>query len=406
MKPASFGCNLRCEYCFYLCKKDIFRGSHMMSGEVLERMISSFLKLDMPVYSFGWQGGEPTLMGLDFFRKATEFQQKYGRSGQQVSNGLQTNGTLLNDEWCRHLAEYNFLVGLSIDGPPEIHDKHRLTADGRGSHSMVMKGMDALKRNRVEFNVLTLVSDSNAESPLLVYNYLKNDLGVKFHQYIECVEFDENGELHPYAVRPEQWGEFLCRIFDEWYKKDRYEVSVRLFDSILFALVEGGSNTCVMGKDCRQYLVVEHNGDIYPCDFFVLPELKLGNIMDGNWKDFLASPIYQEFGKRKAILNERCSSCPYLDLCAGCCPKNRSAGGRHPEKLSALCRGWEIFYEHTLPRFRKLAADIIRQREDTFRREQQIRMNAAMAAAGGRKISRNAPCPCGSGKKFKRCCGK
>ena len=408
VKPASFSCNLRCNYCFYLEKEKLFKGGNMMTDKVLERMISSYLAYDMPEYSIGWQGGEPTTMGLDFFKRVVYFQQKYGRSGTSALNGLQTNGTMLDDEWCKHLTEYNFLVGLSIDGPAEIHDHHRWTAKGTGSHAMVMRGLEALKRNHTEFNVLTLVSDSNVEKPLLVYNYLK-DLGVKYHQYIECVEFMPDGELAPFAVRPEQWGEFLCTIFDEWYAKDRFEISIRFFDSILSKMVDNAANTCVFADDCRQYLVVEHDGSIYPCDFFVLPEWKLGTIMDDEWKTFLDSPLYEKFGMRKSQWNEKCDSCPYLRYCVGCCPKNRLNHGANPRDLSALCAGWEMFYEHTLPRFKSLANHIRKERQAIAMQEEMERNRIrAMRSTlqPQKKVGRNDPCPCGSGKKFKKCCGK
>ncbi len=406
VKPASFKCNLRCEYCFYLGKEELFRSAKLMTVEILERMVSSFLAVEMPNHSFGWQGGEPTLMGLDFFKKATSLQEKHGRAGMLVSNGLQTNGTLLDDEWCAHLAKYNFLVGISVDGPPEIHNRHRLTAGGEGSHELVMKGLDALKRNNVEYNILTLVSDSNADSPLTVYNYVK-ELGCNYHQYIECVEFDAKGNLMRYAVKPRQWGEFLCAIFDEWHKNDRNNVSVRLFDSILTRMIDGVANVCALSRDCRQYFVVEHNGDVYPCDFFVLPELKLGNVMDGRWEDFAKSEIYRQFGARKSALNEKCVNCPYLDYCAGCCPKNRFGRKGDPKTLSALCEGWEIFFQHTLPRFRALADQIRLDRALLLERERRVRSaNAASRMQPPRDVGRNDPCPCGSGKKFKKCCGR
>jgi uncharacterized protein len=408
VKPASFSCNLRCNYCFYLEKEKLFKGDNLMTDKVLERMISSFMEIDMPAYSIGWQGGEPTMMGLDFFRQVVKYQAKYGRSGATVSNGLQTNGTRLDDEWCRHLTEYNFLVGLSIDGPKEIHDKHRWTVNGAGSHGMVMRGLDALKRNHTEFNVLTLVSDSNVEHPLVIYNYLK-DLGVKYHQYIECVEFMPDGTLAPFAVRPEQWGEFLCTIFDEWYSKDRFDVSVRFFDSIITKMVDGVANACVFADDCRQYLVVEHDGGIYPCDFFVLPEWKLGNIMDGEWNDFLESPLYEKFGGRKSQWNGECEECPYLKYCLGCCPKNRLNHGKNPRDLSALCAGWKMFYEHTLPRFKSIANYIRKERRRAAELEEieRNRIRAAqMSMQPKTKVGRNDPCPCGSGKKYKKCCGR
>ncbi|OGV44909.1 MAG: anaerobic sulfatase maturase [Lentisphaerae bacterium GWF2_44_16] len=362
VKPASWSCNLRCKYCFYLGKNHLYPGPLLkMTDDTLRTMIKKFMSVDMPSHSIGWQGGEPTLMGLDFFKKVVAYQQKFGRSGQSVSNGLQTNGTTLNDEWCKFLASYKFLVGISIDGPPEIHDMNRLYASGKGSHSRVIKGLDALKRNHVEHNVLCLVSASNQNKPLQVYNYLK-DLGLFFHQYIECLEFLEDGNIAPYSVSPIKWGEFLCSIFDEWYKNDTKKISVRLFDSILVKMVDNYANVCAMSENCRQYFVVEHNGDVYPCDFYVRPELKLGNISTGDWEQFENSAAYIDFGARKSCLHEKCLSCKYLKFCAGCCQKNRSYAGANPENLSVLCDGWKIFYEHTIDRFKILADQIQKER--------------------------------------------
>jgi uncharacterized protein len=405
VKPASADCNLRCKYCFYLDRSELYPDTprHRMSDEVLERMISSYLATPQPQHSIGWQGGEPTLMGLDFFRKVTDLQQRYGRPGGSVSNGLQTNTTLVDDEWARHLARYNFLVGVSIDGPPEVHDRYRTFVNGRGAHADVMRGLECLKRNRVEYNVLTLVSRSNVDRPVEIYHYLRDELGVKFHQYIECVEFEQDGSLQPFAISGQEWGDFLCAVYDEWIRcDDTRRVSVRLFDSILTLAVDGYANVCALGQDCSNYLVVEHNGDIYPCDFYVRPDLKLGNIMEDSWESLLNSPVYAEFGARKRKWSEKCESCEYLRYCSGCCPKNRPTQGQDPSKLSVLCDGWMQFFEHSMPTFDQLAVDIRREREQAQRemRRQQI------AASQSGKVSRNDPCPCGSGKKYKRCCGR
>ena len=372
-----------------------------MTDEVLEQMVRTFLATPQQVHSFGWQGGEPTLMGVNFFRKVTAMQQAFGRPGQQVANGLQTNTTLIDDEFARHLGKYSFLVGVSVDGPAAVHDKHRITIDGRGSHQMVLNGIERLRRHGVEYNILTLVNEANVDRPRETYRYLRDELGVLFHQYIECVETDSEGDLAPFAVTGEQWGKFLCGIYDEWVKEDIRRVSVRLFDAILAKMVDGVDNRCCMAKDCRQYLVVEHNGDIYPCDFFVEPQWKLGNIMENSWEEMLESAKYRAFGERKSHWNKECAECEYLDLCAGCCPKNRPTRGNDPTRLSHLCEGWKMFYEHTLPGFRKLADEIREERR-------QARMAAppmGMPQPPQRKVGRNDPCPCGSGRKFKKCCG-
>jgi len=396
IKPASADCNLACAYCFYLKKKALFPGSSLrMSEAVLERMISSYMATDQAVYGFGWQGGEPTLMGLDFFRKVTALQERFGRKGAVVSNGLQTNATLMTDELAEHFRKYNFLLGVSLDGPARIHDVFRRRIGGGPSHGEVMRGIAVLKRCGVEFNILTLVSSANAGHGRDVYRYLRDE-SFLYHQYIECVEFDAGGSILPFSVTGPQWGEFLCSVFDEWYAGDTRTVSVRLFDSVLDRMVNRRANVCHMADDCRQYLVVEHNGDVYPCDFFVEPHLKLGNVMRGEWGEFLESETYRRFGERKADRNAACRECPWLEWCAGDCVKNRPGRGSDPRSLSVLCEGWKMFYSHTHERFRALGDLIVRER-------------AAAARKGmvqGAIPGRNDPCPCGSGRKFKKCCGR
>lgn len=359
VKPAGADCNLRCRYCFYLDRYDLHPASSRprMTETVLERMICSFMAVPQPVYSFGWQGGEPTLMGLDFFRLVTDLQKRYGLPGAQVANGLQTNATLIDDAFASHLAAYGFLVGVSLDGPPELHDPNRRTVADRGTHADVLRGIQVLRSNHVEFNVLTLVNRLNGQAPERVYDYLVEQ-GVKFHQYIECVEFDKDGELLPFSLDGDAWGEFLCRLFDRWYPDDVYTVSVRLFDSIIWRLVEGQANCCTFDRDCRQYFVVEHNGDIYPCDFYVYPELCLGNVMDADWKAIQGSKAYTAFGSRKGNRHRDCVLCDFAWVCAGDCPKNRMGhvAGRDSTSLSVLCSGWRRFFAHALPRLRQLAA--------------------------------------------------
>ncbi|MDD5727531.1 MAG: anaerobic sulfatase maturase [Victivallales bacterium] len=395
IKPASYDCNLRCEYCFYLKKEEIYgKRKHRMNNEVLEKMVSSYLALDMPLHSFAWQGGEPTLMGLDFYKIAVSYMKKYGSVGKCVSNALQTNGTLLNDDWAKFFHDYSFLIGVSLDGPAELHNKYRLDCGGCGSHAQVLKGIEVLKRNNTEFNILTMVSTANVDYPAQVYRYLKKQ-GFKYHQYIECVEYSRDGSLLPFAVTGRQWGGFMCGIFDEWYPRDRHEISVRLFDSILFCLLEGTPNVCAMGSDCRQYLLIENNGDVYPCDFFMDRKWKLGNLMNDSWESLTGSPLYARFGVRKKEYATACQACPWLKFCQGGCPKNRPERGDVPGMQTSLCDGWKIFYEHTADKFKQLAEEIKEKRH-----VEQLRQFRTP-----RPVSKNAPCPCGSGLKYKRCCG-
>ncbi len=369
-----------------------------MSDRVLERMIASYMATAQPVYYFGWQGGEPTLMGLEFFLKVTELQKKYGRRGVAVSNGLQTNATLIDDEMAAHFSKYRFLVGVSIDGPGEIHDRYRVHSAGRGSHADVLRGIDCLKRHNVEFNALVLVSSANVTRAKELYHYLR-DLGIYYHQYIPCVEFDNNGQPLIFTISAKQWGDFLCDIFDEWIKWDTRRVSIRWFDSIISYLVEGRFTVCQMEQNCCQYFLIEYNGDIYPCDFFVRPELKVGNIWDASWPELLQSQIYSDFGAQKAQWHKECDNCEDLPYCSGDCLKHRLFHGtKHPRQLSWLCHGYKRFFQRALPGLRNLA--------DTIKKERfEARMQGGRLDSSS-KIGRNEPCPCGSGSKYKKCCGR
>lgn len=403
IKPASADCNLRCRYCFYLEKKALYPQvkRHRMPDDVLERLVRGYMSTYQPIYSFGWQGGEPTLMGAEFFKKVVEYQRKFGRPNAIAGNGLQTNATLIDDRLANVLADNRFLVGCSLDGPPDVHNQYRRTTDDNGTHDRVLRGVDLLKKNRVEYNILVLVSQSNVRKASEIYHYLVNN-GHYFHQYIPCVEFDGDGRLQPYSITGEEWGRFLCEIYDEWIKKDVYRVSIRLFDSILNKKVDGVSTVCTMNDDCRSYFVVEYNGDIYPCDFFVEKELKLGNIMDDSWEDLLNSSVYGEFGRQKKQWNSQCSTCGYLSLCRGDCLKHRLAPGKGPGHLSLLCDGWKFFFEYTEKGFNKLAGDVKKQR---LQMRLTGRTNPRKKSGRSDRIGRNDPCPCGSGLKYKKCCG-
>ncbi len=406
IKPASADCNLRCEYCFYLDRCELYPEStvHRMSEEALETMVSSYMATNQPQYAFGWQGGEPTLMGLPFFEKVIELQKKHGRPGSFVANGLQTNATLIDDDFAKHFAKYHYLLGISLDGPAEIHDRYRNNAAGRGSHADVLRGIEACKRHGAEFNILVLVSQANVHRVKEVYRYLV-DLGFFYHQYIPCVEFDEKGNVLPFSINGEEWGGFLCGLYDEWYQSDTRKVSIRYFDSLLSYQVDGIRNICHMGYNCCQYFVVEHNGDIYPCDFFVRRDLRIGNVMENNWDEALKSSEYHAFGRQKRQWVEACDNCEYVAYCAGDCLKHRLLTPASSAKtLSVLCEGHKEFFEHTLPGLRKLADVIKKERALHAAQEAASRQRPAAPAPAG-PVGRNEPCPCGSGKKYKKCCG-
>lgn len=403
VKPASADCNLRCSYCFYIDHIKMFSKdkTHRMSDKILERMIKTYMETDQSIYSFGWQGGEPTLMGVDFFKKTVKLQKKYGRQGARVSNGLQTNTTLIDDEFAAFLKEYNFLVGVSLDGPEEIHDYYRVNIDGKGSHSMVLKGIEALNKHDVDYNVLVLVNKQNVDKAALVYKYLK-DMGVNYHQYIPCVEFDDDGNLLPYAITGREWGNFLMDIFNEWYPKDTRKISVRLFDSVLSLIVEGNYTTCHLAGNCCQYFVVEYNGDIYPCDFFVQDDLRLGNVMSHSWSVLQHSRKYKEFGALKTEWNKACQNCDVLPFCSGDCLKHRLYENDDPRKLSHLCQGRKLFFRETSAKFKQLAHEIIQMRNN--------QMGLGPVRPGRLfpdiDINPDDPCYCGSGKRYRKCHGR
>jgi uncharacterized protein len=332
-------------------------------------------------------------MGLDFFRQAIEYQLRFKRDGAILTNGLQTNGTLLAVEWAKFLAQNQFLVGASLDGPESVHDRYRTTASGMGSYTSVIEGIELLKNNNVEFNILTLVSQANIDKPLEVYRFLRDVLHCNYHQYIECVEFDNSGHLTEYSITGAQWGDFLCTIFDEWVRHDTNKVSVRLFDSIITTMLNKTPTMCTFGRDCRHYLVVEHNGDIYPCDFYVEEKMKLGNIIVDDWSNLLSKQRYSDFGHRKQLFNQMCRTCSFVGLCAGDCQKNRLTRSDEPYSPSILCDGWKQFYEYAMPTFTKLVKKLKRKQSE----------NQPVPNVPG-QIGRNSPCPCGSGEKYKKCC--
>lgn len=397
IKPTSADCNLECTYCFYLDRAELYpcQTEHRMTHEVLEQMIKTYMSTNQPVYSFGWQGGEPTLMGLDFFKKVVELQEKYGQ-GKRVSNSVQTNGTLITEEMAAFFKKNNFLLGVSLDGIEEVHDTYRKNRGQKGTHHQVLNGIEKLKNQQVDFNILTLVSASNVKRGSEVYNYLTRELGFGFQQYIPCVEFDDSGNHLPFSITGKEWGQFLIDIFNEWKKEDIYKVSIRNFDAILNRMMTGELNMCTMGGNCCQYFVVEHNGDIYPCDFFVTADHKLGNVHDDSWRDMQESEFYNDFGQQKNRWNKNCKRCDYLHYCSGDCIKHRTYQGNKPTNISWLCEGWKMFYKATLDEFRTIA-------------------RGHMANHMGRpgvplfeevRFNRDAPCHCGSGKAYKNCHGR
>jgi len=349
IKPVGADCNLSCDYCFYLRTADLYAssGAHRMSETVLEQLIKSFLSYRFAESVFAWQGGEPTLAGLPFFQKAVELQIKHGTTGQIAGNSLQTNGLLIDDEWCRFLSHYKFLVGLSLDGPEEIHNQFRHTASGKGTWTRVMETSQAFARHGVAFNILCVVNARNVRLGAELLRWFVNN-GFAHVQFIPCLE---PGMAH--NVPLEAYGDFLCDTFDYWRKDLIGKVSVRDFDGLVCAAADQPGVICTYGRTCNHYIVIEHNGDVYPCDFFVREGYRLGNVMDAPLHTFLETERYTDFAYRKNKVRA-CRGCPWRPYCHGGCQKDRLVNGT-VESPTVLCETYKRFFDHAMPYARKLA---------------------------------------------------
>lgn len=352
-KPNGALCNLNCEYCFYTSKMELYQDREIeMSDEVLEEYTRQYINaMEIPEVTFAWQGGEPTLMGIEFFKKAIKFQEKYKKPGMQIYNTIQTNGTLLDKDWCEFFRENNFLVGISIDGPQDFHDAYRRDKKGNPSFDQVMHGLELLKKHEVEFNILSTVNRINADYPLEVYNFFKEEVGAKHIQFIPIVELeDSNGKIKvsDESVLPEQYGKFLSTIFDEWVRKDVGKVYVQIFDAALASWVDYPPAVCVFAPTCGTALIIEHNGDIYSCDHFVDSEHLLGNIMEKSLKEMVISSFQLQFGQNKVDhLPQQCIECSVKFACQGACPKHRFCIDAQGETdLNYLCSSYKAFFEH------------------------------------------------------------
>jgi uncharacterized protein len=399
VKPVGSRCNLDCRYCFYLGTDEALGGDRppVMPQAVLERMLENFLGCGFPTSVFTWQGGEPTLAGLDFFRKVVEGQKAFGRGGQAVANALQTNGVLLDEEWAEFLAEYRFLVGLSLDGPQEVHDFYRTDRRGRPTFARVMQSVETLRSHRVEFNILSMVTGRSRGQGRRVYRWLVSQ-GFEYLQFIPCVEYDPaTGAPAPENVDPVDYGRFMCEVFDEWYGGgDVRRVSVRTFDALVSRLAGVGElSLCELGGSCDHYLVVDKDGGVYPCDFFVTRRHRLGSLLERPLTELYLSDRERSFAGLKGDLPEECGRCPHLDLCCGGCLKDRlAAGGGRFGRPGSLCAGTRLFLNHARERLERLA--------DSVRPVSQPDAGTAQIPAA--EPGRNDPCRCGSGRKYKHCC--
>jgi uncharacterized protein len=427
-KPSGATCNLDCAYCFFLDKELLYPGSKFrMSDDLLEQYIRQLIES----HSFtslrtgerphqvmvAWQGGEPTLMGVDFFRRAMGYVEKYARPGMSFEHTMQTNGTLLDDEWCQFLKQHNFLIGISIDGPRELHDVYRLDKGGKPTFHNVMRGLRLLQKYEVDYNILTTVNRVNGDHPLEVYRFLRDEAGTDWMQFIPVVErinedgrtlYQEGSTVTERSVLPEQFGRFLSAIYDEWVHKNVGQVYVQTFEAAVRNWMGlSSSGMCVFNETCGLGPVLEHNGDLYACDHFVEPDYLLGNIKDEHMIELMASDQQRKFGQDKLdTLPRYCLECDVRFACHGECPKNRFIETPDGEPgLNYLCAGFKHFFQHVdypmkimagLVRRGRPAAEVMR-----ILAEEEAKWKQLFA-----KMGRNEACPCGSGRKFKQCHAK
>lgn len=360
IKPSGSDCNIDCRYCFYKDRPSEFgHGKQRMSKEVLEKLIKDYMGLGFPVAGFAWQGGEPTLMGVDFFRRAVELQKKYGSAGQQVSNTLQTNGILLDDEWCRFFCDNRFLLGISIDGPKEFHDLYRIDHSGKGTFDRVIRGIEICRKNHVQFSALILLNNNNVQQPDALFEFcIENEL--TYLQFIPCIETDPaTGGPTEFSITPQQYGDFLCRLFDLWFAYGPEKLNVREFDSLVTHYVMGKHTICTYSKQCAGFVVIEHTGDAFCCEFFVESQWRLGNILETPLEKLTSYSKKKNFARSKQQLPNKCLVCRHLDICRGGCMKDRKhwndEGGY---RESYFCESYKQFFDYTVPRLMQIAAGI------------------------------------------------
>ena len=428
-KPSGAICNLDCTYCFFLSKELLYPDDRFrMADELLETYIRQMIESQkVDEVTIAWQGGEPTLMGVDFFRRSVEYAHRHLPDGKTLRFTMQTNGTLLDDDWCELLAEHDFLIGLSMDGPPEMHDAFRVDKKGRPTSARVLAAADLLRRHDVDFNILCTVHAANADHPLEVYRYFRDEIGAEFMQFIPIVEratettlaqanqgwtsgrrgrplyINQGNLVTERTVQPLQWGNFLSTIFDEWVRNDVGDVFIQYFDAALASWLGSSPAMCIFKETCGTATALEHNGDLYSCDHFVEPEHLLGNITETHMVELIASPKQQKFGNDKRdTLPQFCLDCDVRFACQGECPKNRFMLSPDGDPgLNYLCAGYKHFFHH-IDHPMRLMADILRRGgvapdvKEILDREERERFA---------DVGRNDPCPCGSGRKFKQCHG-
>lgn len=403
-KPTGAICNLDCHYCYYLQKEDLYpqTTSFRMEDDLLEDYIVQQIAITPgPDVSFFWHGGEPTLLGLEYYRHIVALQRKHQPAGKRITNGMQTNGLLLNDEWCRFFAAEQFSIGLSLDGPPALHDAYRVTKGQRPSHKQVMQGYRLLRQYKLPVDLLCVVHAENVKHPLEVYRFFK-DMKTQYLSFIPLVEHLPGGGVGARSAPAEAFGTFLCTIFDEWIRQDIGRIIVQIFEEAARPAFGQDHSLCIFRPTCGDVPVIEHNGDFYSCDHFVTPEHRLGNMRELPLLDLIESPAQHAFGQAKRdTLPRYCQECEVKAMCNGGCPKDRVIQTPDGEAgLNFLCAGYKRFFTHCRPYMLQMAA----LRRAGQPPQQMMQLLRAAEAKMRAQVGRNDPCPCGSGRKYKRCC--
>jgi len=402
-KPIGPLCNLDCRYCYYLRNEHFYpKGeSFRMSDDILEEYIIQHISASAdPVIRFTWHGGEPTILGLDYFRKIVELQRKHKPHNQSIANGIQTNGTLLSEDWCRFLKAESFAVGLSLDGPEEIHNRYRLTKDQKSTHEKVMRGYELLRQHQIHCDILCVVNAHSVQYPLEIYRFFRQ-IKAQYVSFLPLVEPQQDSEskVSSLTVPAEVFGDFLCTIFDEWVSQDIGQIKVQIFEESARIAFGQDHSLCIFRETCGDIPVIEHNGDFFTCDHFVDAEHNLGNIKETALVELLESPAQKAFGQAKlGTLPNYCQKCEVQAMCNGECPKNRIIQTPEGEEgLNYLCAGYKRFFTHCQP----FVAEIAKLwRQNTQEKQTKI----IPTTASQPKAGRNDPCPCGSGLKYKKCC--
>lgn len=396
-KTVSEDCNLACDYCYYsTCGGKPGKIINKIDSVILDKFIKEYMEQSIGSATFAWQGGEPLLAGLEFFEEVVSLQAKYAPKHTIIANSLQTNGTLITEKWASFFKQYHFLIGVSLDGPREIHDARRVDSRGQGSFDRVMNGIQNLRKYNVDFNILTVIHRGNVTKAIEMMKFFESE-DLRYVQFIPCMDFRSQEVDKPgvYDITPEEYGAFLCEAFDYWYNNGNPRTSIRFFDEMVNVYVNRSPGLCIHRDVCPQTIILEQNGDAFPCDFYINEDWKIGNIATHSIEEIINHPIYEKFLKMKPTLPEACKTCEWKKLCHGGCPRNRKWSGNFAtSEVDYFCSSYKQIYSYGNERMKELG--------DKLRKE-MFEQNMARYFEG-KMPTRNDPCACGSGKKYKSCC--